>query len=242
MNFRNCRSLNKYMSKQSYILLYLQYRMEKIVEEKLDAFFAQFRTVSFEKGETILNVSDSIDYIYYLKKGFVKQSFITEDGEEITHHIFKPISYFPIMLVLSDMPNRYMFTAMEPLTVHKAPTDKVLTFLEKEPDVLFDLTKRFAQGLSKLLLKNEQMLFKDAYTKVASLLFYLSDRFGQQVNGKATIAIPLTHTDIASWLGMQRETVSRQIEKLQKKHIVAYNNNLLTILDKKALEHEFIAA
>src|SRR5579859_6699619 len=101
------------MSKYSYLLLYLQHRMEKIIEQKLDSFFFQFRTVHFEKREIIINATDSIDYIYYLKKGLVKQSFITEDGEEIIHHIFKPISYFPMMLVLSNISNNYLFTAME---------------------------------------------------------------------------------------------------------------------------------
>jgi len=212
--------------------------MEKIIEQKLDTFFSQFRTVHFDKGEVIMNTTDKIDYIYYLKKGFVKQSFRTEDGEEITHHIFKPISYFPMMLVLSDLPNNYLFTAMESLDLQKAPTDKVIRFLEQEPDVLFDLTKRFSQGLSKLLMKNEQMLFKDAYTKVAFLLVYLAKRFGEEKNNQTVIMIPITHTDLASWLGMQRETVSRQIEKLQKKELISYDKNLLSIPDGKKLEEE----
>ncbi|HSW89089.1 MAG TPA: Crp/Fnr family transcriptional regulator [Candidatus Saccharimonadales bacterium] len=214
--------------------------MEKLVEQKLDTFFSQFRTVHFKKGDIIISASDHIDYLYYLKKGFVKQSFVTEDGEEITHHIFKPISYFPIMLVLSDMPNKYVFTAMEALEVQKAPTDKVITFLEHEPDVLFDLTKRFSTGLSKLLTKNEQMLFKDAYTKVASILVYLAKRFGEEKDNQIVITIPLTHTDLASWLGMQRETVSRQIEKLQKKEAIQYKGSQLTITNLEILEQESI--
>lgn len=228
----------KPMSKHSYLLLYLQRRMEKIIEQKLDTFFSQFRTVHFEKGEVIQTASDPIDYIYYLKQGFVKQTFVTEDGEEITHHIFKPISYFPMMLVLSDTPNHYVFTAMESLEVQKAPADKVISFLEQDPDVLFDLTKRFSIGLSKLLLKNEQLLFKDAYIKVSSLVSYLAERIGEKNTTLPVVQLSLTHSDLASWLGMQRETVSRQIEKLQKKGLIQYKGNILTIPDINALKLE----
>lgn len=226
------------MPKQSYLLLYLQHRMEKIIEQKLDAFFSQFRTVHFAKGDVIMSASDTIDYIYYLKKGYVKQSFITNEGDEIIHHIFKPISYFPIMLVLSDTQNSYVFTAMEDLELQKAPTSRVIAFLEQEPDVLFDLTKRLAQGLSRLLTKNEKMLFKDAYTKVASLLTYLALRFGEKHTDQVSISLPVTHADIASWLGMQRETVSRQIEKLQKKDLLVYKGNLIVITQLKMLQQE----
>src|SRR5579864_590016 len=158
--------------------------MEKKTEQKLDSFFSQFRTVNFKKGDIIIHSSDAIDNIYYLKTGFVRQSFITEDGEDITHHIFKPISYFPIMLVLSHIPNRYTFSAMDDLHLQKAPTNKVVAFLRTEPDVLFDLAQRLSQGLSKLLMKNEHMLFKNAYIKVASLLVYLAKRFGETKDGQ----------------------------------------------------------
>lgn len=223
----------------NYLWYTSQYQiMKKNVEQKLDTFFSQFRTIHFKKGEIITNATDPIDYIFYLKKGFVRQYFTTADGEDITHHIFKPISYFPIMLALSHTPNSYTFEAIENLHVQKAPTDKVITFLHQEPEVLFDLAQRLSQGLSKLLIKNESILFKDAYTKVASLLTYLAKRFGTPDNSRTVITLPVRHTDLASWLGMERETVSRQIQKLQKKEIVGYNNILLVINDMKKLEQE----
>ncbi|HXH26266.1 MAG TPA: helix-turn-helix domain-containing protein, partial [Candidatus Acidoferrum sp.] len=41
----------------------------------------------------------------------------------------------------------------------------------------------------------------------------------------------LTHDDIAAWVGMARETVSHQIEKLTKDHIITTSQHRVTIRD-----------
>ena len=39
---------------------------------KLSAFFSQYQSLSFQKGETILRSEDSPQGVYYIKAGFVK--------------------------------------------------------------------------------------------------------------------------------------------------------------------------
>ena len=213
-------------------------RMDKYVEEKLDAFFSKYPIGSFAKGELILRADQPVTKIYYLKEGFVRQYLITPNGEEITLTVFKPVSYFPIMLVLNNKRNKYYFEAIEKITVRACPPNDILAFLKKNPDVLFDLTCRFADGLNGMLLKIENMVFESAYAKVASLLLYLANRFGEKQDTAIVINLPLTHHDIGSWVGLQRETVSRQIESLIKKGVLTNKNHTLVVENLEKLKEE----
>lgn len=202
--------------------------MNEVIRKKLESHFFTQEPILFKKGNAILEAEDPIENIFLIQKGLVRQYIISEEGEELTINIFRPGSFFPIMLILSNTPNKYNFEAIDDVKVYKSNPEKVLEFLKKEPEVLFDLTTRFAQAISGLTERIEQIHFKQAYSKVASILLYLSK--------KNLINLALTHKDLSFMTGLTRETVSRQIEKLVKENIVSQKNHFLTIKDLSKLE------
>lgn len=212
--------------------------MEPSVQKKLADFFSGYRPLNFKKGEILIRPADSITDIYFLKKGFVKQYTTSEDGDEVSIHIFKPTSFFPIMLALSDAENSYFFEAMNHVEVVKAPKGETLEFIKEEPEILFDLCRRFAAGLNGLAKRIDALMFESAYKRVSSLLLYLGKRFGEKKRGGILIQLTLPHKDIASWVNLTRETTSRQLEKLAKMGIITYKNRLILIKDIKMLENQ----
>lgn len=203
--------------------------MNKAVLEKLDKFFSKFYPVKFEKGEVIIHPDGKVQHIFLLKKGKVRMYSVSDDGQEVTLHIFKPSSFFPIMLSLSEAYGKYYFESLERVEAVKAPVDQVMDFIKKDPEVLFDLVTRFATAISGLTLRIESMAFGDAYNRVASLLLYFAQKFGEAREGQTVINIPLQHDDIASWVGLRRETVSRQFEKMQSKGILESKDKQIKI-------------
>lgn len=207
---------------------------------KIVDFFSNHPEKRFKKGEVILKPDDSIHEIFYIQSGMVRQYSISQEGEEATLHVFHTGSYFPIMLVLASLTNKYYFEAMTDIIIMTASTPTVIEFIEKNPDVLLDLTTRFAEGICGLLEKIEENMHMHAYQRVISILLYLGKKFGHQEEPyeKEGIELHFSHNHIASWTGLQRETVSRQIEKLQKKHIVSSRNHRLVIHSLNALQKE----
>lgn len=185
-----------------------------------------------------MRAGDPIFGIFLLKKGYVRQYVVSEKGDELTIHIYKPVCFFPIMLVFYSLPNPYYFEAMSDIQVWRAQPEKVVEFLKSEPDVLLDLTRRFAAGLVGLSTRVENLMFKDTYSRVASLLTYFVKRFGRREQGITVIQLPLTHKDIAAWVGAPRENVSRQIEKLKKKGLITFDNHMIGVKDIRKLEEE----
>lgn len=211
--------------------------MDEEVIKKLNIFFNQYQVLKFKKGKTLYRPDDQILNIYLLKNGLIRQYIISEDGIESTINLFRPISFLPVMLVLSSQPNKYFFEAQTDVEVLEAPAEKVLEFLQKEPVVLFDLTRRFAAAIGGLATRVEELSFNKAINRLTSLLLFLADRFGQADGNKIIINLPLTHQDLASWASVSRETASRQLENLRKKGLIDYNKKIITILDKTRLQN-----
>ncbi|MBI2442332.1 MAG: Crp/Fnr family transcriptional regulator [Candidatus Levybacteria bacterium] len=214
--------------------------MDRAVAKKLDLFFSHGTLLSFRKGDFLLRATDSVSAIFFLKKGHVRLFIDTEDGQDLTLHLFKPGSYFPVMLLLSRVPNTYNLEAIESVDVWRVHSENVLDFLHENPDVLYDLTVRLAQGITGLLEKIEKATFSSAYEKIISILLYLVEKYGEKNEDKRllTISLKLTHNDLASWTGMQRETVSRQLEKLMHKGIIYDHGNIIS-LDRTMLQEEY---
>lgn len=193
---------------------------------KISTFFASFSPFSYKTGDRVINSTDEINDIYFLETGKVRMYAISADGSEVTLNMFGAGSYFPIMIPLSGKPNSYYFDVLEPITGYKAPTEKVISFLKNEPELLFELTTNFSRGLVGLTSRIETLAFDNAYERVRNVLGYLA---GKQESSNDHVVLTLTHEDIAAWIGLQRETVSRQIEKMQKQGLLEIKNKEIII-------------
>lgn len=65
---------------------------------------------------------------------------------------------------------------------------------------------------------------KSAVEKVASFLSVLAERVGEDVGDYKQFTLPMCRSDIADFLGLTMETVSRTFTKLRKNNIIAIDN------------------
>jgi CRP/FNR family transcriptional regulator len=65
---------------------------------------------------------------------------------------------------------------------------------------------------------------KSAVEKLASFLCVLTERVGRDLGGFRQITLPMSRSDIADFLGLTTETVSRTLTQLRKSKIIAIDN------------------
>ncbi len=176
--------------------------------------------------------------VYFLKKGFVRLYSLSLKGEELTLIIFKPETFFPISWVVNNSVNAYYLEAMTRADLWKAPREELLKFLQENPDVFIDYVRRIAVRMDGLLNRMEYLAFGTAYAKVASILMILSDRFGQKDGYKVLVEVPLTHSGIASLVGVTRETASIELKKLEKKGLISYKKRQILVNNIVRLKKE----
>lgn len=209
---------------------------QAIVNTKVKGFFDQFNQIQFPKKTTLIQAGDNPKEIFYIKKGFVRQYTTSVQGDELTIHIFKPGSYFPLSQILNNEGNNYYFETITNSTIIKAPCHLVLEFLKSNPVVLMDVSSRMLKGLSGLSKRVIMLGLANASTRVAVILLYLSRHFGSFHNNHVTINVKFTHEQISCLTSLSRERVSIEMGRLVKSGIIKYESRKITIMDYKTLK------
>lgn len=212
--------------------------MDKSATRELENFFKKFRFFSYKKGEVILRAGDSPQGVFYLKKGYVRICATSEEGEELTQLIFRPGDPFALVWAISSLPNPYNFEALTGAELWRCPREEFIAFLKTKPEISYELIKRLLVRFRGTLIRMEQLVFGDAYAKVASIVFLLAKRFGKKGKKGTIIQIPLTHKDVGSLVGLTRETTSIEMKRLERKNLIEYNRGMVVVKNINKLRKE----
>lgn len=208
-------------------------------QEKIEQFFSQYDSLSVTPRETFLHAGDEPEGVYFLQSGHVRQYDISgRTGTELTLHIFKPGSFFPLMWALNDIPNRYFYQSVDAVQAIVAPKEAVNTFLTENPEVLLALTKRLLSGLDGMIARLQNQVFGDSYSRTISQILYLGRHFGHKEGNQVIIHEPFTHQNLADLTGSVRETVSVAIEKMLAQGLIHYEGHSIVINNQELLEQE----
>lgn len=214
--------------------------MDKSAGEKIDNFFCNFKKISFKKGETILRADEEPRGVFYLNKGYARLYSLSKNAQKLTFIIYKPGDFFPTIWTLADKSPLYYTEAVTPVELCQAPREEFLKFIKSNSDVLFEITNRILTRFAGVLKRMEYAIFGDAYNKVGSIILICAERFGVTNKEGILIQVPLTHQDLADLLGVARETVSIEIEKLQRMGLIDHQGKHLVVKDLQRLKEESV--
>ncbi len=198
--------------------------------------------MSYRKGDIVIRGDDEPTGVYFIRSGIVKMSSIDEDGEELSVNIYKTGTFFPMTWAIGDIDNTYNYQALTEAKLVRVPREKFIRFLEKSPEVLYDLTRRILVGLDGLIFNMRHLLSGKSEAKVAVIIYTLGKRFGVAKGSQIEIGIGLSHNDISRFAGLTRETTTIAINNLIKKGVIAQKQRRIYIKDMESLKNNFSAA
>src|SRR3989339_1941125 len=205
--------------------------MSKQKLKGFDEFYEQFTVRDYKKGEMLIRADDDPQGIFCLIKGYVRQYTISKAGFELTLHILQPTSYFPMVWAINGTPNIYYFEALTPVQVGRAPRDQVVNFIKDKPMIIFELMSELLEDYAETLTRVEHLVFSDAYRRVISVLIYIAKHFGEAHQKGIVVHHRFTQADIATLVGVARETASIELLKLEKKGLIKYINHSILFED-----------
>lgn len=206
--------------------------------KEFETFYKQFVTRNYKKGEMLIRADDDPQGIFCLTKGYVRQYTISKNGFELTLHILKPISYFPMVWAINGTQNVYYFEALTPVEVGRAPREDVVNFIKDKPTIIFELLSELIEDYAESLTRIEHLVFSDAYRRVISVLLYIAKHFGESENKGIIVTHRFTQQDIATLVGVARETASNELSKLEKKGLIKYVDHSMIFDNIESLELE----
>jgi CRP-like cAMP-binding protein len=193
--------------------------MDESLYSRLNDHFDKYETVAYPKGKIITLAGQDPKHILFLLDGVVEQYDITPEGNKVTVNVFKPRAFFPMSWAINKTPNAYFYAALTDITVKRANADETVAFLQHNPDITFDLLSRVYRGTDALL---KRLVLAASGVAASRLIFELlieAYRFGTDT-GEKSKSVKIKQLTLAARSGLARETVSRELSKLEKEGLI----------------------
>jgi CRP/FNR family transcriptional regulator, global nitrogen regulator len=119
--------------------------------------------------------------------------------------------------------------------VQKAALTEVIM---RRPEFAMELFSSFSERLRQSDEVIESLLHREVIARLATLLFNLSERFGEENGTGTTLDVRLTHQELANMIASTREPVSKVMSELQREGSIEIQNRRIVLINKAALaEH-----
>lgn len=189
--------------------------MDQPILDKLNDHFKDGVTKSYAKNQIITLANQEPEGVSLLIEGIIEQYDITPEGNRITVNIFKPPAFLPMSWAVNKTPNTYFYAALTDVSVKRADADKTIDFLKSNPDVMFDLLSRVYKGTDALLRRLVLAASGIASSRLIFELLIEAYRFGTEIDN-SSVLVKIKQQSLAARSGIARETVSRELHKLEK--------------------------
>lgn len=192
---------------------------------------------TFKKRSIILYQGEAPRMAYVLKSGVVKIYTINNAGEEQIVAFHASGDYFPSSWIFGKSSTTlYYFEALTDCEVFTLSREDLYRELVASPESLSATLDYFVTNYTGLLMRVTALEQSRAREKIMFTLYYLLFRYGRQINGgQYVIELGLTHSIIASLVGLTRETTTTELSKLKRQKVLDYNLHSYTV-NKEKLE------
>lgn len=163
--------------------------------------------MSFAKDVEIYGENEPADYVYKVLTGTIRVYKILQDGRRQIEGFYFPGDVFGMELGSHHVSSA---EAVSPATIALVRRSTLLAAVAKDPDVSSRLWAHTAYELEQAR-RHAMLLVKTAQERVASFLIDLSNK----LTGEA-VELPMSRQDIADYLGLTIETVSRTLTQFQQ--------------------------
>ncbi len=201
--------------------------------DELRELDALTQKVSFEPRAALFAQDQPADSVYNLTEGVVRLYKLLPDGRRQIVGFALPGDFLGLA-----MAERYGFSADAVDHVHacRFSRDEFANFLDAKPHFLRRLHEYTTHELS---LAQDQMVLlgrRTAEEKVATFLVNWRDRWSRLTGKTVTLPLPMSRQDIADFLGLTIETVSRTFSRLGKEKTILIVPDGVRVLDSQKME------
>lgn len=194
-------------------------------------------TRRYSSGSTILYQGEVPRSACILTSGAIRVFTISTQGDEqiIAFHIAGDI--FPTAWLFDKAPSAlFFYEAVTDCTACLVQKDELRDFMMSSPQRIKTVIDYYATSYSASLLHINALEQPKAREKLMHTLFFLTQRYGNTTSSKVEIPLKLTHQNIASLVGLTRETTATEISKLKKQKVLTYSRQKYVVQPKKLLE------
>ena len=191
-------------------------------------------TVSYARGKTIIEEGNPAEYVYKVVTGALRKIRLLADGRRHINSFLMPGDFFGFA---EGRDYSHTVEAVADVTLVRYARRGFDAVLENDPRA----SRHFLGLVSRTLSATQDHLLllgrKSALERMATFLLALSDRRAAGHKDGTELDLPMNRSDVADYLGLTIETVSRLITRLRSLRVIdTPDAHRIVILKRDALE------
>jgi len=203
-------------------------------ESQLTAVIDLIERVFYKRGECVLRQGEDLDRLYIVNSGSLKASTYSEDGKEQILYFINEGDTIGELALLKIDEAPYHLIAVKDTNLCTIPKESFDEFVRKNPEVVLSVLASAHERIVSLERLVGVISSNDADVRLKYLLTKLMDESGRMTQKGIVIQLGLSREDMANFVGVTRETISRKLHQLIEQGIIEMNNpKKITILDQE---------
>lgn len=191
---------------------------------------------SFDKGSMIFAEGSDANMLFFINVGKIKLYKYNKDGKEQILHILTNGDFFGELNLIKSSKYKFNAKAMDNAKICTLRKSEVKNIILKNPEIALKLLESVGERLSAIENLAQNLSTNDVDARMAYLLLNLMDKYSEDLKGKKLIKLPLSREDMANYIGVTRETISRKLKKFEDEELIRLiGTKKILVLDKDGL-------
>ena len=205
---------------------------QSLSEKDLELISSLIRKRQFRKGQVLIHEGDKSEALYFIHYGNIKLSKITIEGKEQILNLMSHGDFFGELNVLQNAACNFSAYALEDTEVCMILRKDFEMVIQMYPNISVKLLHAMTERLVHAENLLQTLATKDAEVRLVDLILNLCEKFGRKTENGIEISLPITREEMANYIGVTRETISRKLNKFEDSgYIRANGNKSLLILE-----------
>lgn len=197
--------------------------------EEIEEIFQFKDEIDYKQGNTIYCEGNVSNHIYYIIHGEVKTFKVNRDGKELITDIFMDKSFFGFTSLLKNKPYYENAEAIKPTKLIRIQKHELQKLIKSNPQLALNFMDLLANNLNEVKEHLMHLAYDSVRKKTANAILYLQNKEGNEEG------IEISRSDLASILGIAKETLTRTLTDFKEEKLIKTNRNKIQILDQKML-------
>jgi CRP/FNR family transcriptional regulator, cyclic AMP receptor protein len=191
----------------------------------------------YKRKETVFQQGSPATMVYAVKSGMIETSCLNQGGREVTLSIRGPGESFGYSEAVLGGPRTRQAGVLQDAEIWKMASDQFMEMIAGRPDILLAMLGSALHRVTRSSEMRADLRGSSASIRVG----YVLSRLAASTDELATAGTPelcITHEELSRVCDLSRQTVSKVLETMQRRDIVALGLRSIRVLDRARLAND----
>lgn len=190
-----------------------------LTDEQMSEVFTKVQSSNYSKNEHLYMAGEPKKSLFVLHRGKIRIYRLNDEGKEQLIRVLQPGEFTgELSLFSSDKPHESYAEIMEESQICEINKSNIYELMKEYPDTGIKIIEEFSERLEKA---EQQTTNISLLSSEERLIEYMRTH----VDEDDYVELDMTKKDLASYLSMQPETLTRLFKKLEANEVIKKMNN-----------------